>query len=136
MVLIYLTEFFRFYMSSGNHLSFNNVPQVLYENRYCKQEGFSILACGGIDKNRNKMNQVLEVKVPSFKVVEFPFMEKRRYRTNLATISSNIFSIVDSRTEYEKLGSSCTSVEVYSEETKSWKHKYIKFEELFDYCIC
>ena len=40
-------------MSSDNHLSFTNVPQVLYENRNCDQEGFSILVCGGKDKNKN-----------------------------------------------------------------------------------
>ena len=43
-------------MSSDNRLSFANVPQVLYENRYCNQEGFSILACGGIDKNKKRLN--------------------------------------------------------------------------------
>ena len=39
-------------MSSDNRMSFANVPQVLYENRYCNQEGFSVLACVGIDKTK------------------------------------------------------------------------------------
>ena len=62
-------------MSSEDRLSFTYVPKVLYENRYCNQEGFSILACGGGDKNKNKsVNQVLEVIVRSFEITEFPFM--------------------------------------------------------------
>ena len=48
--------------------SFDFPPKVLYENRYCNLEGFSILACGGGDKNKKRVNQVLEVKVPSFEV--------------------------------------------------------------------
>ena len=28
-----------------------HVPTVLYENRYCDQVGFSILICGGENKN-------------------------------------------------------------------------------------
>ena len=38
--------------------------------------------------------------------------------------------------KYEKLGNCCTSVEVYSEKTKTWKHRYINFEERFGYCLC
>ena len=73
-------------MSSDNRLSFANVPQVLYENRYCNQDGFSILACGGIDKNKKRLNQVLEVKIPSFEVTEFPFMEKVTFHLNLRLV--------------------------------------------------
>ena len=48
------------------------VPKVLYENRYCIQEGFSILVCGGKDKNGDMTNKVLELEIPSLKVNEFP----------------------------------------------------------------
>ena len=116
-------------MSSDNRLSFTNVPQVLYENRYCTQEGFSILACGGTDKNKKHVNQVLEVKIPSFEVTEFPFMEKPHNFLRLATINSEIFGIVKCINQQQKPGSLLLSVEVYSEETKTWKHQYIDFEE-------
>ena len=55
-------------MSSENRWLFADVPQVLYENRYCNQEGFSVLVCGGKDKNKKHLNQDLEVKIPSFEV--------------------------------------------------------------------
>ena len=123
-------------MSSDNRMSLTNVPKVLYENRYCNQEGFSILACGGLDKNKKRVNQVLEVKIPSFEVIEFPSMEKCHHVLRLATINFEIFGIVDNYIEYEKLGSSCTSVEIYSEINKTWKHHYLKFEERIFYCFC
>ena len=47
------------------------VPDVLYQNRYCDQEGFSILVCEGKDKRNKPMKKVVEVKVTSFEVTEF-----------------------------------------------------------------
>ena len=100
-------------MSSKNLLSPTDVPKVLYENRYCNQEGFSILVCGGTDKNDKLTNQVSEVKIPSFEVTEFPPMMKPHIRLKLATINSEIFAIVDSTSVYEELGNFRTSVEIY-----------------------
>ena len=122
-------------MSSKNRISFANVPKVLYENRYCNQDGFSILACGGLHKNKKRVNQVLEIKIPSFEITIFPSMEKRHFFLNLTSIKSDLYGIVDNLIEYGELGGSCTSIEVYSEETKTWKHQYVNFEERFGYCL-
>ena len=122
-------------MSSDNRLSFANVPQVLYENRYCNQEGFSILACGGIDRNKKCLNQVLKVKVPSFEVIDFISMKKPHCRLKLTSIDSDIF-IADYYIRDVNLGNSCTSVEIYSEETKTWKHQYANFKERYGFCLC
>ena len=136
---ILFSSILRYNMSSKNNFSLTNVKavKVLYENRYCNQEGFSILACGGCSyKNKKDLNQVLDVKIPSFEVTEFPFMEKRHYLLKLTTIKSEIFGIADSYVQYKKLGSSRKSVEIFSEKTKTWKHQYIKFEERFYFCLC
>ena len=53
LLLYYWNRLIGSNMSSGNRLSFTNVPQVLYENKYCNQEGFSILACGEVTKIKN-----------------------------------------------------------------------------------
>ena len=49
-----------------------HAPKVLYENIkqniYCNQEYFSILICGGKNKNGKTANKVLELEVPSFKM--------------------------------------------------------------------
>ena len=107
-------------MNSKIKLSPTNVPKVLYENRYCNQEGFSVLVCGGKDRNNEDSNKVLEIKIPSFEVTEFPPMMKPHIRLKLATINSEIFAIVDSTSVYEELVYLSTSVEIYSEEAKSW----------------
>ena len=94
------------------------------------------MVCGGKDTNYKDSNKVLEVKFPSFEVTEFPPMMKPHIRLKLATINSEIFAFVDSTSVNEQLGNSCTSVEIYSEETKTWKHQYVNFEGRFAYCLC
>ena len=45
------------------------VSNVLYENRYCDQEDFSILVCGGTVRNSGKLNisnDVYELNGPKF----------------------------------------------------------------------
>ena len=59
---------------NGNQTSLFNVPTVLYENRYCDQDGFSILICGGENGNREAVNDVYQLKWPSFEFIKFPFM--------------------------------------------------------------
>ena len=118
-------------MITKNQYMPTDILKVLYENRYCNQEGFSILVCGGKDKNCKDTNQVLELKVPSFEVTEFPFMAKPHSFQRLATINSEIFAIVDSTSVYEELGYLSTSVEIYYKETKSWKHKYVNLRSSF-----
>ena len=71
------------------------VSNILYENKYCNQEGFSILICGGYDINRKITNEVLELNIPSFKVEKFPLMVKPHYFLYLATIKSGIIAIGD-----------------------------------------
>ena len=107
------------------------VPKVLYENRYCDQEGFSILVCGGKDKNDNFTNNVLELEIPSFKVNKFPSFVKPHCYAYLATIKSDIvcadYVYIDEK--------SLLSVQRYSDKNKTWTHRYVQMEERYDYCL-
>ena len=55
-----------------------HVPNVLYENRYCNQDDFSILVCGGYTKNGPTVNDVYELKGPNFECSKFPSMLEAR----------------------------------------------------------
>ena len=73
-------------MSSTNSISTNkegydllHVPTVLYENRYCDQDGFSILICGGNNENREAVNDVYELKGSDFVPMKFPSMLEPRF---------------------------------------------------------
>ena len=123
-------------MSSKCQLSLTIIPKVLYENRYCNQEGFSILACGGTDKNKKLLKQVLEIKIPSFKTTEFPSMKLPHDILKTVVINSDILAIVDSEWTLKQLKSKFTSVETYSPKSKNWHHKYIKVGAKTNFCIC
>ena len=76
---------------------FFQVPNVLYENRYCNQEGFSILICGGKEENGEITNKVFELEIPSFKVHKFPSIIKPHYYSNIVNIKSDILGISDKK---------------------------------------
>ena len=119
---------------SGEH--WFNVPKVLYQNRYCDQDDFSVLVCGGRDKNKRLLNQVFKVKFPSFEVTAFPFMEKPHNMLKITTINSDIIAIIDCVELYESFEKSITSIEIYSDKKKTWRHQYVQIEERYEYCLC
>ena len=90
---------------------------TLYKNRYCNQEGFSVLICGGKDKNRNITNKVLKLKIPSFKMKKFQSMVKPHCYLDLVNINSNILAFDDRVYLNESLEKSSISVEIYSAKT-------------------
>ena len=50
------------------------VPKVLYENRYCKQDDFSIVICGGrkvVDKDVKIVDDVYQLKGENFQSPNF-----------------------------------------------------------------
>ena len=110
-------------------------PKVLYDNRYCNQEGFSILICGGKDKNGEITNKVFELESPSFKVHKFPSMIKPHYYLNLVNIKSDILAISDEKNLDESLDKSIISTEIYSEKTKSWSNLDFTIKEKCCYCV-
>ena len=116
-----------------------HIPDVLYQNRYCDQQGFSILVCGGKDKNNKSTNKVFEVNIPSFAVTEFPSMVNPHYpyyKSQLVNVNNDIFAISHSLELNVNLQYSVTSVEIYSDKNKTWKYQYVKTDEKELYSVC
>ena len=122
-------------MSKKSSLIPFQAPKVLYENRYCNQEGFSILICGGKDKNGEITNKVFELEISSFKVHKFSSMIKPHNYLNLVNVKSDILAISDEKKFGESLDNSVISAEIYSEKTKSWSNLDFKIEEKSCYCV-
>ena len=97
-----------------------HVPTVLYENRYCDQDDFSILICGGENENREALNDVYELKGPDFVPMKFPSMLEPRSLCETAVISSDIFVVGGSLSNNVKV---TYSVEIWSEKSKTWCYK-------------
>ena len=60
------------------------------------------MACGGKNKINKRLNQVLEIKIPSFETTEFPSMELPHGMLKTAVINSDIVAIVDSEGTFKK----------------------------------
>ena len=116
-------------MNEKSKSIFSKVPKVLYENRYCNQEGFSVLICGGYDKNKKITNEVLELEIPSFRVNRFPSMVKPHSYFFAATIKSDVVAIGENQETDMFLDKSLLFIEIYSEKTKTWNHQYIQIDD-------
>ena len=117
---------------NGNQIKFH-VPTVLYENRYCNQDDFSILICGGQNGNREPLNDVYELKWPKLKLIKFPSMLEPRKECKTAVIGSDIFVVGGYKTNsYNYL----SSVEMYSKENNAWCYKTQLPDKRINFCIC
>ena len=94
------------------------VSNVLYENRYCDQEGSSILVCGGKDKKEKITNEVLKLEIPSFKVNKFPSMVGPHYYLDLVNIKSDILAICYSQDKNNNVDLFSVCAKIYSEKQK------------------
>ena len=70
-----------------------NVPNELYENRYCNQDDFSILVCGGRNRMNETSNDVYELKGPNFECSKFPSMLEARFSCKTAVINSDVLVV-------------------------------------------
>ena len=66
---------------------------------------------------------------------KFHSMVKPHWHFDLVTLKSNIFVFDDRVYSNESLDKSNIPVEIYSEKTKTWTHKYVEMKERYDYCL-
>ena len=98
----------------------------MYQNRYCNQDGFSVFICRGKDRNKKYLDQVLEMRIPSFKVTKFAFMVKPRYLPQLVVVNSDVIAIGGDINLSKILSKSTKSVEIYSNKTKKCNNRIYK----------
>ena len=73
-----------------------HVPNVIYENRYCNQDDFSIFVCGGtteIGGDLTASRDVYELKCSTFQCSKFASMLKARYDCKTAVINSDVIVV-------------------------------------------
>ena len=71
--------------------NFDSPPKVLYENRYCNQDDFSVLVCGGKDQNDKLVKSVFKLDGSNFQCEEYTNMPKAFYDCKIAVINSDLF---------------------------------------------
>ena len=67
-------------------------PKVLYKNRYCNQDDFSILICGGTNITGSKpIKSVFKLNNPDLKCEKYIDMPKALYGCKTVVIDSDLF---------------------------------------------
>ena len=99
-----------------------NVPKVLYDNRYCNQDDFSILVYGRkVESKRSvsKINEFYQLIGPKLECTKFRSMLEGRCNCNTAIIGSDIIVVGG----YNYAHKTLYSVEVFKGSKKSWFYK-------------
>ena len=59
--------------------SLDFLPKALYENRYCNQDDFIVLVCGGMNKNKIVVDTVYKLYGPEFNCEKYTCMPNELY---------------------------------------------------------
>ena len=110
-----------------------HVPNVLYENRYCIQDDFNILICGGA--NNETSNDVYKLNGRTFECSKYPSMIEGRSYCESCSFNSDILVIggYEIISEFRK---DSYSVEIFENNNKSWSYKTEVFDKRRCFCIC
>ena len=107
-----------FRSSNKNEVNSLNVPDVLYNNRYCNQDDFNVFIGGGRN-NRNVLRNCFLINPLNFaESKEFPTLLELRWCFQAIDISSEIFVVIGGYL------SKCVArnyAEMFLHEKKVWK---------------
>ena len=104
-------------------------PSVLYENRYCTQDEFDIVVCGG-KKEKGIPIEATKLIGPNFRnSVKLSPMLTPRYSNKAAVIGSNIYV-------FGGFSNWSSSFETYSANTNTWKKLVPAIKSLTDFSVC
>ena len=109
--------------------SFDFPPNVLYENRYCYQDDFSVLVCGGRDKNYEIVKSIFKFYCLKFECEDFTSMPNPREYCKTVVTNSNLFVFGG---YYGNSKNNDTLIR-YCNKTKIWSSKASR-RQLF--CVC
>ena len=109
--------------------SFDIPPKVLYVNRYCNQDDFSVLVCGGKNKKREVIYKLYGCDLKPEKITYIP---KALKKCKTAVINSNLFVLGEysNRSTYNK------SVRKLFLKNKTWSSKAQLCLNKNPFCIC
>ena len=119
--------------------SFDFLPKALYENRYCNQDDFSVLVCGGKNKNQTAVNSIYKLDGTKLKCEKFTSMPKERYNCKTAVIYSDLF-VLGGYLRNGKISKNgrkfCNSSRKFCYKTQTWSSETKLPVNDNYYCVC
>ena len=91
--------------------------KILYENRYCNQDDFSILAFGGFNAgSREIVNSDYKLCGRKLKCEKYTCMQTKLYNCKTAVLNSDLFAFGG----YKHYGEFDSCVRKFCSKTKTW----------------
>ena len=108
-------------------------PSVLYENRYCNQDEFDIVICGGRKRNNCATSKVKKLKGPEFQAsIKLTPMLNERKSSKTAVVGSDIYVFGG----YDRFDIWLSSFELYSAERKCLTDLLPELNGIKHYSVC
>ena len=112
--------------SNENEVSSFNVPEVLYNNRYCNQDDFNIIICGG-RMHKKVLRKCIQINPSNFaRTRNLPSMLEKRCSCQSVAINSDIFVAGTYTSKFVPIN----SAEMFSHKNKMWKNIDLPFNGL------
>ena len=108
----------------------NFPPIVLYENRYCNQDDFSILICGGRNEHNKPVKSIFQLYGSRIKCKNYTYLPKGLYNCKSAVINSELY-VSGGYSQDDKFD---YSVRKFCKNTKTWTHETqldVKYERCY-----
>ena len=113
-------------------ISFDFPQKILYENRYCKQNDFSILVCRGRNNTCSNWKSVFKLNGSELEYKHFALMTYERSRCKTAIINSELF-VLGGCLKNNKFDKSIRKFRIKNK-TWSWKTQTCLNDNKF--CLC
>ena len=112
--------------------SFYFPPKVLYKNRHCNQDDFSVLVCGGINKKHKSVESITKFYCSEFKCEEFTTLPNPRNQIKTVGINSDLFVLG----EYYENSKNNYTLTNFCNKTKTWSSKaQLRLDNNW-FCVC
>ena len=107
-------------------------PNILYENRYCNQNDFSILVCGEKNKYNERVKSIFQMHGSTLNYKKYTYLPEGYYSCKIVVIDSDLFVVGGFSTN----GKYNYSVRKFCKNTKTWLYttKLDLVKKI--YCIC
>ena len=119
-------------ISEKKGVVFHNNSSIYYKTRYCNQQMFDILVCGGRDRKDISVSNIKQVDVNNFNVNVLPSMIEKRYVFEVVCVNGAIYVFGGIGDGYNWIN----SVEKYSPSTMTWNKVADMYDDRMGHCVC
>ena len=111
---------------------FDFPPKILYENRYCNQNDFSVMVCGGRNKLYRNWKSIFKLNGSELQYKHYALLPYALSKCKTALINSKLFVLGG----YSKNNTYDKSIKKFCIKNKTWSCKTQLYLNGNEFCLC